>query len=329
MSLARTPGLFSSPFFSLPTFRLNPEPDPDMNTATEPTVPASKISGTITTVATSRIEPDPNQPRRHFAPERIHTLAESIKSEGLLQPITVGPNPAKPGYFMILTGERRWRAHCHAGIQTIKCIISTKFTTDQARRLRAQVIENKGREDTSLKEDAFACKHLTDLGDTDEAIATVMCVSVARMKNIRRMTMLSEAIWALIEAGRINAAVAEYVMGHVPDESVEPLLLQLKDKGRNQGAVIVDTFVDEMNQAAFALTCDEAGITSQKDSVVRKLAVQLMQVTTLVEKLPSEDRAKLARQFGAEVASVVPKGKSSKRGALFLTTVMQRVNNEL
>lgn len=65
----------------------------------------------------AEIEPDKNQPRKHFEPESLSELAESIRLHGVLQPIAVRPNPA--GGYQIIAGERRWRAAREAGLTEI------------------------------------------------------------------------------------------------------------------------------------------------------------------------------------------------------------------
>jgi ParB family chromosome partitioning protein len=284
-------------------------------------VEAAKISGATYSIPSSRIEPDPDQPRKAFDPEYIASLGESIKAEGLRQPITVRKNPDRPGFFFIITGECRWRAHCHAGVQLVKCAVATDCE-DSAKRFRTQVIENKGRRDMSLREDAFAAKRMTENGDDDKTIAVAMCLSVHRMRNVRAMSLLSDAVWTLIDAGMINAGVAEYAAGTVPAERVNELLMRCVGKTRKQAAAIIYAFEAEMNQSAFELDCQTAGVLEKKSDMTKQLAVQLLSVMQVIEKLNPNAQAKLARQIGVEVGDLVPKTRQAVRGAVFIQRVM-------
>ena len=108
-----------------------------------------------------RIFPNPDQPRKHFDPLSIEELAESIREHGLLQPIVVA---RRDNGYMIVAGERRYRAHRIIGSTTIRAIISEG---DAARIDEAALIENIQREDLSDFEIAKAIGKLGDLVDTD------------------------------------------------------------------------------------------------------------------------------------------------------------------
>lgn len=284
-----------------------------------------KITGAVYEIPASLIEPDPNQPRKAFDPEHIQTLGQQIAAEGLRQPITVRANPEKPGHFLIVMGECRWRAHCHAGIQAVKCHVATDCE-DFAKRFRAQVVENKGRRDMSLREDAFAAKQMTDNGDDDATVARTMCMSVYRMKNIRRMTALSEEVWNHIDAGHITPSIAEFAVGKLPDSHIESVLLRCVGKNRKQAAAIVCGVMTELSQSTFELACETAGVAGKKKvDATRQIAVQVMQVAAMVEKLDGQNRLKLARVLGTEVAGLIPMNAKNDRGLAFLIRLLNHV----
>src|SRR5688500_11018410 len=97
----------------------------------------------IVELPVDRIEPDPDQPRKHFVARDLEELAESIKKDGLMQAITVRKDPVR-GYI-IVAGERRWRAHKIAGLKTIKAIVTEEKDTTRIRIL--SVVENLHRKD--------------------------------------------------------------------------------------------------------------------------------------------------------------------------------------
>lgn len=287
--------------------------------------PPPTIDTTVVLIATSLIAPDPEQPRKEFLPEEIEHLGQAIKKRGLLQPITVRPNPSKPDNFLIVMGERRWRAHCHAGLQTVRCLV-TSGSEDAARRFLDQTAENMARQKMTLMEESNAAQRMTDLGLGDDEIATGIGLSVSRMRNIRRMSMLSPIVWSLLNSGAINPAVAEWVMGNVKaDAEIEPLLVRLDGKTRSQAALIADAFVAEKNQDTFMLACDEAGVTTKKDDLAKQMAVLLMHAATVIAKLSIKDQAVLAREIGATIAKMSPRTKEIERGALFIGKAMTTV----
>jgi ParB family chromosome partitioning protein len=104
------------------------------------------------------IEPDPGQPRKEFDPEGLAKLADSLRKRGQLQPVMVCWNDAQAAY-VILTGERRWRAARQAGVEKLACIVSERSMTEG--ELRAvQLIENCLREDLKPLEQAHAYRDL-------------------------------------------------------------------------------------------------------------------------------------------------------------------------
>ena len=290
--------------------------------STEPTI------GQVVEIPTTRIAPDPLQPRKQFDPEYIAGLGQSIKAEGLLQPITIRPDPAKPGHYLIITGECRWRAHCHAGLEFVKCAVTTKHE-NEAKRFRTQVLENMARAKMTLKDEAFAAKRMQDLGDDDKTAATAIGYSISRLRNIRKMTMLSDTLWHFIEAGTLNAMIAEFTMGAVKDEAIEPLLMRCNGKTRSQAAAIVDGWIDEQRQEDFALAIEQAGVAGKKASMVNDLAIQLIRINSALLELSPKMQLQLARKVGKEVSELVPKTKECARSAVFVAKVMNQVTTAL
>jgi ParB/RepB/Spo0J family partition protein len=285
----------------------------------------TKLTGGIMEIPTALIQPDPAQPRKEFTPEAIENLAESIKSEGLLQPITVRRNPELPGAYLIIAGERRWRAHCVAGMQAVRCIVSMTHD-DQRRRFRAQVMENTGRKDMTFKEEADAIVKLKAWGDSDEEIGHAIGMSPYRVKNIFELTKVSANIWKLLMAGAINREVAEYVAGNVMPADVEQLLMRGVGKGKKAFAAIVDAYEDERRQETFELASDERGSVAKKREIEKGLACQLLEIASAIDKLPAGKRRVLARKMGKEVAALTGNTKRIRAAAVFLSAVFNQVD---
>lgn len=115
---------------------------------------------------TASVIPNPDQPRKRFEPQALAELAASIKENGLIQPITVRPLP--DGRHMIVAGERRWRAHVQAGLDTIDANVVE--ITDGERDILA-IIENLQRENITPLEEGRAFQKVIDTGVTAEELA--------------------------------------------------------------------------------------------------------------------------------------------------------------
>jgi len=120
----------------------------------------------LRTINTTRIYGNPNQPRQHFDEKGLRELADSIAANGLLQPITVRAD--SEGRFMIVAGERRWRAHELAGIKTIKAHV---VDMDDQSLAIAAIVENLQRADITPLEEAKAFQRMLDSGLTVEELS--------------------------------------------------------------------------------------------------------------------------------------------------------------
>jgi ParB family chromosome partitioning protein len=115
-----------------------------------------------------RVRPDPTQPRRLFDVDEIQSLAASIREIGQIQPITVRPDPDAAGSWIIIAGERRWRAHKHNQAATISAIVDDRL--EGANILIAQIVENAQRQDMTPLEEADAYQRVVEqLGDVELA----------------------------------------------------------------------------------------------------------------------------------------------------------------
>ncbi len=128
----------------------------------------------IRQIAVASIAPDHEQPRRQHSEESLQGLADSIKQHGLLHPITVSPGHG-PGTYIVVTGERRWRAAGMAGLDVIPCIC---VDVPRDERLTVQLIENLQREDLLPLEKARAINHVKSaLNLTNREIARRLGIS--------------------------------------------------------------------------------------------------------------------------------------------------------
>ncbi|AOY75404.1 ParB/RepB/Spo0J family partition protein [Clostridium formicaceticum] len=145
------------------------------------------------------IYPNENQPRKQFHQEALQELAESIEKYGLIQPIVV---TEKEKGFMIIAGERRWRATRIAGLKEIPCIIK-KYTEQQL--MEVAIIENIQREDLNIIDEGRAYKYLIDRYQvTQDQLAEAVGKSRPYIANILRLLQLDPRIIDMIKEGKLT-----------------------------------------------------------------------------------------------------------------------------
>ena len=129
-------------------------------------------SQSVTGIPVQDVYPNPNQPRKMFEPSSITELAASIIANGLMQPIVVVPRKSTLGDYMIVGGERRWRAHVEAGLATVNAIIRSDLDDKGVAELA--LIENLNREDLKPLEEANAYQRMLDSGHDIESLQKVL-----------------------------------------------------------------------------------------------------------------------------------------------------------
>jgi len=153
------------------------------------------------------IQKNPYQPRKEFSEEKIQELAQSIKENGLIQPIIVRKSPVL-GYE-ILAGERRYRASIAAGLSEVPVIV--KQISDQDMMLHS-IIENLQRENLNPIEEAKAYQSLIDKGFTHTEIAEKMGKSRPYITNLVRLLGLPKHILTEVESGKLSQAHARLLI---------------------------------------------------------------------------------------------------------------------
>lgn len=144
------------------------------------------------------IEPNKEQPRKHFDSESLEDLAKSIKRYGVIQPIIVNK---KDNYYMIVAGERRWRASKIAGLTEIPCIVRDN---DERKNREIALIENIQREDLNPVEKARGFKQLLDEYElTQQELADMVGISRSALANTVRLLNLDPRIMKLAEEGKL------------------------------------------------------------------------------------------------------------------------------
>ena len=159
-------------------------------------------------ISITDIQKNPYQPRKEFDREKLHELAQSIKENGVIQPIIVRQSPVI-GYE-ILAGERRYRASLLAGLTSIPAVI--KQLSDQEMMVQS-IIENLQRENLNPIEEARAYESLVKKGFTHAEIADKMGKSRPYISNSIRLLSLPEPILSEVENGKLSQAHARSLVG--------------------------------------------------------------------------------------------------------------------
>ena len=190
------------------------------------------------------VEPNPEQPRRHFDEEGITALAESIRTHGLLHPIVV---ERRDGGYRLVAGERRLRAAREAGVASIPAIV--RPSTESARHaLELALVENLQRAQLSPLEEAAAYARLADaFGLSHEAIGMRMGRSRSAVTNTVRLLALPAGVQEALADGRLTAGHARALLPLAGDQQ-EELAARIADEGLT--VRLVEQLVQERLSAA-------------------------------------------------------------------------------
>lgn len=173
-----------------------------------------------TLIKLSKIEPNPNQPRKKFKNEELTELAASIAENGLIQPIVVRPSENE-GYYTIVAGERRWRACKRAALSEIPVII---MNIDERKAAELALIENIQREDLDPIEEARAYRSLIEEYDlTQSELAERIGKSRVNITNLMRLLDLPDEILEMVSDGDITTGHARAILGLKDRDSMLPL----------------------------------------------------------------------------------------------------------
>lgn len=187
---------------------------------TNPTPKAAtpNTKGGVDMVDMNLIKANPNQPRKHFDEDALNELATSIRLHGVIQPIVINDN--EDGTYIIIAGERRFRAARKAGLEKIPAVIK-KYSDKQIKEIA--IIENLQREDLNPIEAARAIKQLMEEYNlTQEAVAERIGKSRPNIANVLRLLTLYPDVMTMVEEGKLSSGHARALV------VVEDHLLQVK-----------------------------------------------------------------------------------------------------
>ena len=246
----------------------------------EDAAPSFESDTRIETLPLREIEPDPGQPRKTFDDETLAELSASIAEHGLLQPIAVRPKPS--GGYLIVAGERRWRASRMAGLTEVPVIVKD-VTDEQAMELA--LVENLQREDLDPVEEAAGIRELMTRCDlTQEQAARKLGKSRSALANSLRLLSLPETVLELLKSGFITIGHAKVVLG-LP--------------------------TTELQEEAAQMIADNQLNVRQAEALCKKLAKPAKEpvAAPLTSALPVEVEESLKQALGSEVRVAYHDGK--------------------
>ena len=169
----------------------------------------SQNKNNINKIDITSIYPNKKQPRKNFDEKEIKELSDSIKNQGLIQPIVV--REISKNTYEIIAGERRWRACQMAGLHSVNCVI---MSVDEESVYEIALIENIQREDLNIIEEAKAYKNLIKLNRIkNEELSKKIGKSTSHISNLIRILELDSEIQQMIIEGKINMGHARALIG--------------------------------------------------------------------------------------------------------------------
>jgi ParB family chromosome partitioning protein len=182
----------------------------------------------IQTLPIDQLKPNRFQPRTHFDDEAIDELAASIKAQGVVQPLVVSPDA--DGTYVIVAGERRWRASRRAGLESVPVVV--RQVADDREMLELALVENLQRSDLNPLEEAEAYLSLQEkFGLSQEDIASRVGKARTTVTNALRLLRLPQEVQDLLREGRLTAGQARPLLG-LPSREAQ---LALADRALREG----------------------------------------------------------------------------------------------
>ena len=186
-------------------------------------------SDSIKMIKVRDIEPNKNQPRKTFDKEKLEILSSSIATHGIVQPILVKPNIN--GTYMIVAGERRWRAAKLAKIKEVPCVIRQ---LDEPAVMEIALIENLQREELNPIEEAEGYRRLMETCElTQEEVAEKVGRSRSAVANSLRLNNLSERVKQMVIDGKLSQGHARALLSITDDNEQFELAKFIIEKGLN------------------------------------------------------------------------------------------------
>ncbi len=202
--------------------------------------PTAETGASVSALPIDKIDANPFQPRSDFDPAELESLAESLRVQGVLQPILVRPHPTAPDRYQIVAGERRFRAAMLAGLNEIPAMRRDMDDSDAA---VVALVENLQRQDLNAIEEAEGYQRLlTDFGLTHESLGYAVSKSRSHIGNTIRLLRLPDPVLKDVRSGTLSSGHARALI-NAPNP--EALAEQIQKRGLSvrQAEVLVNKVV--------------------------------------------------------------------------------------
>ena len=222
----------------------------------------------INRVAISDLIRNPYQPRETFNKTKLEELANSIKKNGIIQPIAVRPNKSEAGKYEIVAGERRWLAAQKAGLHDIPV---TVLDLTDVESLEVAIVENIQRDDLNPIEEARGYKRLSKEFNYDhEHISKLMSKSRSHVSNTLRLLTLPEDIISMLEEGSLTSGQARPLIGLINASEIAEEIV-----ARNYSARKVEYLVKSKKENKFKDKTRDADILKAEDRIEKTLGLKV------------------------------------------------------
>ena len=204
------------------------------------------------------------QPRTIFDQEKLSELSQSIKENGVIQPIAVRPNKYDPGKYEIVAGERRWLAAQKAGLNEVPVMV---LDIDDQKSLEIAIVENVQRQDLNIIEEAKGYQRLIkEFGYGHEKISKFMSKSRSHISNTLRLLTLPEDIIGLIEEGKLTAGQARPLIGMPNASEIAENIVKKKVAARQVESFVKRKKIDKV---------EDPNITFARNEIESKLGLSV------------------------------------------------------
>ena len=228
----------------------------------------SQLNRELNTVSISDLSRNPYQPRENFNQNKLVELSNSIKKNGIIQPIAVRPKKSEPGKYEIIAGERRWLAAQKAGLHEIPVTI---LDLSDVESLEVAIVENIQRDDLNAIEEARGYKRLSDEFNYDhESISKLMSKSRSHISNTLRLLTLPSDVVSMIEEGSLTSGQARPLIGLSNASSVAEEIV-----AKNYSARKVEYLVKSKKISGSKIKTYDANILKAQELIEKKLGLKV------------------------------------------------------
>ena len=247
------------------------------------------------------IHPSTKQPRKHFDDSRLDELAESIRSQGVIQPLVV--RVREGGGFELVAGERRWRAAQRAGLHQIPAVVRE---VAESQAFEMALVENLQREDLNPIEEAEGYQRLVaEFGYTQESLSLRVGKDRSTVANALRLLKLPPSVRTMVIEGRLNMGHARALLGLESDPVIERLARQAASRGLSVRQV--EAMVKRERENGNRPAQQPAPVSSAARDLVHRLEQALTVRVKLAESSPKRGRLEIYYTSLDELDAVLAK----------------------